>query len=219
MGTWLDRLLGKPQKDPDADPVGPIGGDERPASPTQAAPYISPGNPGGTYSPNPHYIPSVAAQQTPLRTEGIPTSPMVGDLPQQVLWPTEVTRYPHADRAPRKEIGPDPRWTPVANETLDARTVYSFNRPWRLAPSLDGNRTTFSLSDVQVPHSDGVSGVRKPPRATFFVEPAPWGTNVVDTTASSGTPFTAGDVTTPQAVRVSSDLLPHTGGGTYRLGA
>lgn len=218
MGKWLDRLLGKPQKDPNADPVGPIGGDERPASPTQAAPYIWPGNPGGTYSPNPHFIPSVDSQQTPRNTESVPGSPMVGDYPQQVLWPTEVVQYPHVDRAPRKDVGPDPRWVPVPNESLDARTVYSHNRPWNLAPLLDGNRTTFSLSDVQVPHSDGVSGVRKAPRATMFVEPAPWGTNVVDTTVSSGTAFVPGDVTTPSAVRVYSADLPNSNRRTYRLG-
>jgi hypothetical protein len=215
---WLDRLLGKPKKDPNADPVGPIGGDERPASPTQAAPYISPGDPGGTYAPHPHFIPSIESQQSLRNYEGLPTSPMVGDYPQQVLWPTEVVRYPHADRAPRRSPGADPRWDPVPNEALDARTIYSHNRPWNLAPRLDGNRTTFSLSDVMIPHSDGVSGVRKAPRATMFVEPAPWGTNVVDTSAASGTPFVAGDVSTPSAVRVSTADLPFTGRGTYRLG-
>lgn len=215
---WLDRLLGKPQKDPNADPVGPVGGDERPASPTQAAPYISPGNPGGTYSPDRHFIPLIEEQQTPLRWEGIPQSPMVGDYPQEVLWPTEVVGYPEPDRAPRKAIGPDPRWDPVPNGPLDARRVYSFNRPWHLAERLDGNRTTFSLSDVQIPHSEGVSGLRKAPRATFFVEPAPWGTNVVDTTQQSGTPFQAGDAVTPSAIRMSSDALPNSSRGTYRLG-
>jgi hypothetical protein len=216
--NWVDRLLGKPQKDPNADIVGPIGGSEQPAHPLDTAPYISPGNPGGTYSPNRADIPVIDAQQTPLLYDSIPKSPTVGDLSQQVLWPQEVTSYVTTNAAPFKDRGPDPRWIPVPNDgPVNGHRNYSFNRPWHLAPKLDGNRTYLDNQDRPVTSTEGFSGLRKAPRATMFTEPAPWSTNVVDTTHATGTPLSPGVPSNVSAVSVTGDNLHSTNRGTYRL--
>jgi len=218
MGKWLDRLLGKPKKDPNEDVVGPIGGSERPPHPLEVAPFIHPGNPGGTYSPKRADIPVVDEQQTPLMTDHIPTSPMIGNYSQTVQWPTEQTNYVHQAGGVFKDRGPDPRWTPPPNDhPVTGHISYSFNRPWRLVSRLDGNRTYLENTDRPMPSAEGYNGLRKAPRATMFTEPAPWGTNVVDTTAASGTPIMPGTSTTPVSIQSSPASLPATNRGSFRL--
>jgi len=216
--SWVDRLLGKPKKDPNADVVGPIGGSEQPAHPLDTAPYIHPGNPGGTYSPARQDIPPIDAQQTPLMTDHIPASPMVGNYPQTNLWPMEVTDNVNQAGGSFKDRGPDPRWVPPPNDhPVQGHISYSFNRPWRLAPRLDGNRTYLDNSERPVVSTEGFSGLRKAPRATMFTEPAPWSTNVVDTTPSTGTVTNPAQPKNPDAVQISPATLPSTNRGTYRL--
>lgn len=218
MASWLDRLLGKPKKDPNADVVGPIGGSERPAHPLETAPFIHPGNPGGTYSPQRSDIPTVDSQQTPLMTDHLPPSPMLGNYPQVVLWPTEQTSNVNQAGGVFKDRGPDPRWIPPPNDhPVQGHISYSFNRPWRLVARLDGNRTYLNMQDRPVTNTEGFSGLRKPPRATMFTEPGPWGTNVVDTTAASGTPVMPGTAQNPVSVQSSPANLPSTNRGSFRL--
>ena len=216
----LDRLLGKPKKASTEDPVGPIGGNQQPARVDDGGPWISPGNPGGTYAPKRTDIPTIDAQQTPELYQGLPESPMVGDYSQVVQWPTEVPGHPKLDAAPFRDRGPDPRWEPEQfnpDGPVNGHISYTFNRPWHLSPRLDGNRTHQELSDHPVPSSEGYVGLRKAPSASMFVEPAPWSTNVITTTAESGTPTNPGTAITPTNVQVSPATFPSTNGGSYRL--
>lgn len=218
--TWLDRLFSKSKKDSTVDPVGPVGGNEQPASPNETGPWVSPGNPGSTYSPNVQDIPPIASQQTPEMTQGLPESPMADNYPQQVLWPQEVTSYADLAPAPFKDRGPDPRWEPEQfnpDGPVNGHISYSFNRPWHLAPRLDGNRTFFEASDIPVPSSEGYVGLRAAPTASMFVEPAPWSTNVLTTTQESGTPTDPGTAQTPTNIVYSSAGFPGNNNGTYRL--
>lgn len=215
---FLDRLLGRTKQASTEDPVGPIGGSMRPVSPRDLAPYISPGNPGGTYAPTPDQIPSIASQQTPQNYMGLKGSPDYMDFPQQVMWPTEVHKDVPLGGNVFKGRGVDPNWFP---EDFDpqrpARTSYAFNRPWHLAPRLDGNRTYSHLSDIPVPSTEGYVGLRSAPRASMFTEPAPWGTNVIDTTRASGTPTQPGDASTPTSIVYSPSQFAGSNNRTYRL--
>ena len=216
---FLDRLLGRTKQPSTEDPVGPIGGSMRPVTPLDTAPYIYPGNPGGTYSPRPQDIPPIeAVQQAPINYMSVPSSPMVGDLPQRILWPTEIHSEPRLAGNVFKGRGADPNWFP---EEFDpgrpARSSYSFNRPWHLAPRLDGNRTYLSASDIPVPSSEGYVGLRAAPRASMFTEPAPWGTNVIDTTRASGTPTIPGDAQTPTSIQYSPSQFAGSNNRSYRL--
>jgi hypothetical protein len=220
MTTWLDRLFAKTKKDSTVDPVGPVGGNTQPASPTETGPWVSPGNPGSTYAPTPNMIPSIDSQQTPDMYQGLPESPMVGDYPQQVLWPTEVTSYNQLSPAPFKDRGPDPRWEPEQFNPagpVNGHISYSFNRPWRLVERLDGNRTFFEASDIPVPSTEGYVGLRTAPTASMFVEPAPWATNVLTTTQASGTPTSPGTAQNPVNIEYSSAAFPSNNNGSYRL--
>lgn len=216
--NWIDRLLGKPKTPSKEDPVGPIGGSQRPVSPTNLVPVISPGNPGGTYAPLPRDIPPLAVQTSPLNSMGIPNSPDYGNQLQRDYWPTEVHREANRMVPPAKGKGPDPNWTP---EDFDpqrpSRPVYSFNRPWRLAVPLDGNRTYSELSDLPVPSVEGYVGLRAAPRASMFTEPAPWGTDVIATTRESGTPTNPGNATTPSSVVYSPSQFAGSNNRSYRL--
>lgn len=219
--AWYDRLLGKPKTPSTQDPVGPIGGSMQPVDPLVTAPYISPGNPGGTYSPMPRDIqPIETVQQSPLNSMGLPENPAYGSYNQVVAWPTEVHKELHLAPAPVKGKGPNPYWTPEdgnRHDLVDGRISYTFNRPWHLAPRLDGNRTFFEASDMPVPGSEGFVGLRAAPRASMFVEPAPWGTNVIVTDAASGTPTQPGNARTPSAVSVSSSQFAGSNNRSYRL--
>lgn len=228
--SWLGRLLGKPKVPSTTDPVGPIGGSMQPVRFDEPGPWIHPGNPGGTYSPGiaPDNIQPVESQQTPLRYQGLlPTdgqNPAYMDLQQQTLWPHEVVDYQSSTPVPFRDRGPDPKWSPQnfnpgPGEAHQPRQTYSFNRPWRLNPRLDGNRTFFEASDRPVPSSEGYVGLRQPPRASMFTEPAPWSTNVIDTTAASGTPNSPGNAPNPVSITVSSDQFPPTNNRSYRLGS
>lgn len=226
--SWLDRLLGKPKTPSTTDPVGPIGGSMQPVRFDEPAPYIHPGNPGGTYAPAPGDTPSIEYQQSPLNAQGLlPTegqNPAYMDLQQQTLWPHEIPYVTPAVTTPFHGRGPDPKWTPTdfnpgPEEARHPREYRGFNRPWRLTPRLDGNRTFFESSDRPVPSSEGYVGLRQPPRASMFTEPAPWSTNVIDTTAASGTPNSPGNATTPVSINVSSPGFPATNNRSYRLGS
>jgi hypothetical protein len=225
--SWLDRLLGRPKTASTEDPVGPIGGSLAPVDPTDVAPFIHPGNPGGTWAPEPKDIPSIDSQQTPLMAQGLlPTegqNPAYMDLQQQTLWPHEVVTNTGLSPAPFRDRGPDPRWDPTAfnpgpqDGHVSGHISYSFNRPWRLSPMLDGNRTYHDAADMPVPSSEGYVGLRTAPRASMFSEPAPWSTNIVDTTSASGTPTTPGTPSQPTSIVVSSDQFPSTNNRSYRL--
>jgi hypothetical protein len=143
---------------------------------------------------------------------------MVGNYPQQVLWPTEVTDYVNQAGGTFKDRGPDPRWTPPPNDhPVQGHISYSFNRPWFLSPRLDGNRTYLDNTERPKVSTEGFSGLRKAPRATMFTEPAPWSTNVIDTTPSTGTVTNPAQPINPNAVQVSPATLPATNRGSYRL--
>lgn len=218
--SWIDRLLGKPKVASGEDPVGPIGGSMAPVDPLVTAPYISPGNPGGTYAPLPSQIPSIDSQQSPLNSMGLPENPTYGNQLQTDYWPTEVHQELHSSVVPFKDRGADPRWNPEQfnpDGPIPSHVVYSFNRPWHLAPRLDGNRTYFNASDRPVPSSEGFVGLRQPPRASMFTEPAPWGTNVIDTTVASGTPTSPGTAATPTSVSYSPSQFAGSNNRSYRL--
>jgi hypothetical protein len=218
--SWVDRLLGKPKVASGEDPVGPIGGSMAPVDPLVTAPYISPGNPGGTYAPLPNQIPSIESQQTPLMTQSVVGNAAYGNQLQRDYWPTEVHSDPLSTAPGFKDRGPDPRWNPTQfNEfgPVNGHIVYSFNRPWHLAARLDGNRTYLDASDIPVPSSEGFVGLRKAPRASMFTEPAPWGTNVIDTTQASGTPTSPGNAATPTSVVYSPSQFAGSNNRSYRL--
>jgi hypothetical protein len=209
------------QVDPNADPVGPIGGNQRPGAPTETGPWISSAL---TWSPPFKSALSklggqdVEEQQRIADAPLLPHSPMVGDYSQQVQWPTEETSWAHLPPAPFKDRGPDPRWTPPPSDFgYQGHRRYSFNRPWHLAPLLDGNRTTVAAAQSQLPSMEGSIGTRRPSRATVYAEPGPWSANVVDTTAQTGTTSVPGTPNVISAVHISPDTFPGTNRGSYRL--
>ncbi len=222
MGLFA-ALLGRraPAPADGEDPVGPIGGDQTPGSPTRTGPWT---NSAFTWSPGFQSAlsklggPDIEQQQRIADAPLLPASPMVGDYPQQVLWPTEQPGWAHLPAPGFKDRGPDPRWHPPASDMpYDGHRNYTFNRPWHLAPRLDGNRTTVAAASPSLPSMQGTVGTRRPVRATVYAEPAPWSTNVVTTTAATGTTTNPGSPNMVMSVQVSPDIFPNTANGSYRL--